>query len=158
MRELLAKVKAAAGKYGPYPEGVRYLGAVYALSYAQSATALRQTRVLKQTQGEKEKPFWWSPIRCLMSGGMNGCGRPGARGRRCGWRRGPPHRCHLRSNLLIGKGFCRSAASACREGAIPTGQASRMSRITAAGKRWSWRRRGRSLMSSIHAAQCAGCQ
>jgi hypothetical protein len=55
VRELLAKVKAAAGKYGPYP---RYLGAVYALSYAQSATALRQTRVLKQTQGEKEKPFW----------------------------------------------------------------------------------------------------
>ena len=57
MRELPAKVKAATGKYGPYPKGVRYLGEVYTLSYAQSATALVQTRALKQTQGKQGKPL-----------------------------------------------------------------------------------------------------
>ena len=43
--------KTGSGKYGPYPEGVRYLGDGYRISYCQSATALSVGRSLRKGRG-----------------------------------------------------------------------------------------------------------
>ena len=45
---LPAVPKTTSGKFGPVPQGVRYLGDTYAIRYAQSATALTLTRSLKK--------------------------------------------------------------------------------------------------------------
>ncbi|MBI3798436.1 MAG: tetratricopeptide repeat protein, partial [Deltaproteobacteria bacterium] len=50
-----AKVETATGKYGPYPQGVKYLGNVYPISYYQSATVLTLTRTLKGAEASKNK-------------------------------------------------------------------------------------------------------
>ncbi|MGH7966641.1 MAG: CHAT domain-containing protein, partial [Candidatus Binatia bacterium] len=49
-------VETAAGKYGPYPQGVKYLGDAYPISYSQSATAFTVARTLKSPEkGKNEK-------------------------------------------------------------------------------------------------------
>ncbi|MBI3797188.1 MAG: CHAT domain-containing protein, partial [Deltaproteobacteria bacterium] len=53
--ELPTKVESASGKYGPYPQGVKYLGEVYPISYYQSATALVLARTLKGNRTEKNE-------------------------------------------------------------------------------------------------------
>lgn len=45
--EVPATLQTASGKYGPFPQGVTYLGDVFPISYAQSATALHLARTLK---------------------------------------------------------------------------------------------------------------
>jgi tetratricopeptide (TPR) repeat protein len=48
--ELPSPVKMVTGKYGPVPQGVRYVGDLYSISYAQSATALHLARTLTGAQ------------------------------------------------------------------------------------------------------------
>jgi len=50
--QLPEKAQTVSGKYGAYPSGVAYLGDHYRIRYAQSATALVQTRTL-QAPGAK---------------------------------------------------------------------------------------------------------
>ena len=47
-------LKTSSGKYGSYPEGVKYLGDGYRVSYCQSATALSVGRSLRKARGDKE--------------------------------------------------------------------------------------------------------
>lgn len=45
---LSGAAKTGAGKYGPYPEGVKYLGDSYRISYYQSGSALSLARTIKK--------------------------------------------------------------------------------------------------------------
>src|SRR5206468_6892074 len=54
--ELPSTVENGSGKYGPYPQGVQYLGDRYAISYSQSATTFTLARTLKKAaRGKQEK-------------------------------------------------------------------------------------------------------
>jgi len=46
--------KMGSGEFGPFPEGVTYLGDKYPISYAQSATTLTIIRSQQKREGEKE--------------------------------------------------------------------------------------------------------